>query len=159
MPHRSVVGDDGELLVEAAPPARRRSPLLWVLLGVALVVVLVVLSEWPKGPGEVLPAFYRARLAETGGAQNGFCSGWNLWGVVDRQQPGMTVRASDETGRVYEGRVHTDIQYQLIISPQAEPLRLSVVLSGTEGQAFSEPFEVGFSGDTCTVRLDFDGMD
>jgi hypothetical protein len=159
MPYKSVVGDDGELLVEVAAPARKRRPLLWLLLAVVIVGGLVFVSEWSKGPGEVLPAFYRARLAEIGGAENGSCAGWNLWGVVDRSQPNMTVRALDAEGRIYEGRVHSDIQYQLILSPQAEPLQLSVVLSGADGQAFSEPFEVRFASDQCNVRLDFDGVD
>lgn len=157
---KRVVGDDGELLVEAAP--RQGRLLRWVLLSSLLGLVLtgiVVASEWSKGPGKPIPVYYRARLAETSGAANGRCMGWNLWGVVDRPQAGMIVRAQSENDRLYEGRVHTDIHYQLLISPPSDTARFKVVLIGADGSEWSAPYEVRLSNSQCVVRLDFDGVD
>lgn len=160
--NRPVVGPDGELLVDAAPAKRKRKPgsIRWLLLAGIMLGAAALAAVWSAKPGSVTPTYYRAHLVEEHGTSGSACQGWHVWGIVSNNQPRMTMQAQTSDGRIYQGLVHHDTGYQIILNPQPGSLSLNLVLLGADGQALSDPFAVRFSGNQkCIVQVNFDGGD
>ncbi len=150
-----MIGEDGELLLEAARP-QRAIFILNALIFVFVVIIALVLLTFTLGRPAVEPAhFYVAtpvKIIDGGGLG---CGNWLIQGHVDAPQQGMQVRVWSDDGSSRVTLVSGD-DYDLVIQPQSAPITFHVALFDASGEARSAVSDYEFAGDKiCVLTLDF----
>lgn len=150
-----MIGEDGELLLEAVRP-RRAIFILNALIILFTGTIVVVLLTFTLGRLAVEPApFYVATAVNTISAGGLGCGNWLIQGHVDASQRGMQVRVWSDDGPSRVTLV-SDGDYDLVIQPQSAPITFHVALFDASGEARSAVSDYAFASDKiCVLALDF----